>query len=390
MPALTPDDRAKLLAVDTANRANRAAAKLKAGQPLTREERKLLAGDPAPTSPAETYVGTWDDLAAALGEAIGGTVTRRAIQDWRNDPRYRPEIEKRWPQLERADGRKCVAEWLRLMADLNLKRGAASADEEIDPENAGDEEGEGSIIRPPRVGGRQSEWTIAIAALDHRRKENAVRVQEGALLVAADLELPLGATFATIQTKLAQFPARTARYFVGLRDVAEIEERLRDEIDADLADLHAARFTAEDAVAAAVASVPFDAESEALLKVVTFDGQDRAALLQLVTAIATEALRRLGRSAITSPQSPREDAPPASDATHPASPPVAPEEPAAVPPQTPQPVVAKSDRAKPRKAKAASPAKLKKPRPKIAPAPAEVEAAIAPAVRRPVTRRRRG
>ncbi len=127
-----------------------------------------------------------------------------------------------------------------------------------------------------------------------------MRVQEEELLVANELELPLGATFAAIQTKLAQFPARTARYFVGLRDVAEIEERLRDELDADLGDLNAARFTAEDAVAIAVAGIADDPAMSALFQKLLFDGADRTALLELACSIATAGLRSIGRRVIAS------------------------------------------------------------------------------------------
>lgn len=296
---LTPEDISKLRTKEIAN----AIRKLHAGKTLTAAERALLAGAAdvqtpgtiAPAPPAVGYVGTWDELARALG------VTRRAIQEWRNDPRHRPEIEKRRSLLERADGRHQVAAWRQLMIDLQLKRGAAAADVEIDPENAGDDEGEG-IIRPPPVGGSQAQWNVAIAALDHRKKENLIGIQEGTLLVAADLEVPLGATFAAFQNKSAQFAARVARYVVGLRDVGEVEERLRDEMDADLSELHSARYAIDGAVAEAVAALPFDAESERLLGVVSFDGQDRAALLELITAVATQALRQIGRRAIAHAQ----------------------------------------------------------------------------------------
>lgn len=267
-----------------------AAAKIAAGQaPTKREETALLAA--AGQIDASGYVGTWDELATRLG------VTRRAIQDWRSDPRYKGEIEARWSRLTRADGRYCVAEWLQLMIDLQLKRWKAAAEAGNDPENAGEDAGEG-IIRPPPVAGRKSEWDLAIAALDHRKKENAVLTLEQSLLVASELELPLGATFAAIQTKLAQFPARVARYLVGLRDVAEVEDKLREEIDADLGDLHAARYTADDAVGAAVAAVPFDAETAALCEKLLFAGSDRTALLELACAIARQSLRLLGQRAI--------------------------------------------------------------------------------------------
>lgn len=285
---LTPEDQKKLQDKELAN----IIRKLNGGKTLTaREEAKLAAASVGGQIDASGYVGTWDELGDRLG------VTRRAIQDWRNDPRYKAEIEARWSRLTRADGRYCVAEWLQLMIDLHLKRGKAAAEAGNDPENAGEDAG-GGIIRPPPVAGRKSEWDLAIAALDHRKKENAVLTLEQSLLVASELELPLGATFAAIQTKLAQFPARVARYLVGLRDVAEVEDRLREEIDADLGDLHAARYTADDAIGAAVAAVPFDAETAALCEKLLFAGSDRTALLELACAIARQSLRLLGQRAI--------------------------------------------------------------------------------------------
>jgi hypothetical protein len=266
--------------------------KLHSGKTLTaREETKLQAATAgAPIDTATGYVGTWDELAQRLD------VSRRAIQDWRSDPRYKPEIERRAGLLERADGRHCVAEWMRLMVDLQLKRGKAAAEAVNDPENAGDSAP--GVIQPPAYGGSQADWTKAKIAKDVVLKDIEIETTRGTLLEAPELELPIGATFAVIQTKLSQFPSRVARFLVGLREMGEIEDRLRDEMDADLSDLHDAGFTSEDAVAEAVAGLPFDADSERLFTTVCFDGQDRGALLQLITLVATRAVRQLGRRAI--------------------------------------------------------------------------------------------
>lgn len=288
---LTPEDLEKLQTKQLAN----VIRKLNSGKTLTAREEAMLAqaravgGEvhaPGLAPVASGYVSTWDDLGKALG------VSRRAIQDWRKDPRYRDHCPP-----DRADGRHEVAAWLNFMVRFRLKR----ADLHISPgsDTDGDDDGEDSdVLRPPLVAGSQAEWNVAIAALDHRKKATGVAMLEGTLLVASELEVPLGATFATIQTKLAQFPARVARYVTGLRDVGEVEDRLRDEIDADLSDLHAAGYVAENAIADAVASLPFDEETERLFQTVAFAGQDRTALLQLVSAVACEALRQLGRRAV--------------------------------------------------------------------------------------------
>lgn len=242
----------------------------------------------APQTPEERprFVQDWTDLAAQLH------VSRRAIQEWRKDPRYAAACPP-----DRADGRKEVAAWLAFMVQFGLKRAdrmidlGAEDDDEEDPEA-------GPVIRPPRIGGAAAEWAKADSWKKFQKREIEVDQLKGVLLEAADLEVPIGATFATIQGKLSQFPARVARYLVGLRDVAELEERLRDEIDADLSEINATRYTAASAIADAIAALPFDAETERLIGLVAFEGQDRSTLLALIAAVATEALRQLGRRAI--------------------------------------------------------------------------------------------
>lgn len=259
--------------------------RLNEGKTLTAREDALLASARAgiQTPGVGNYAHTWDELAKALG------TTRRAMQDWRKDPRYRDDCP-----LDRADGRHEIAAWLQFMVRHGLKR----ADERVESEDFEDEEAKAlGLIQPPKIGGSQADWNKAATHVEYEKKKDALEVFRGTLLVAAELEVPLGATFAALQTKLSQFPARVARFVKGLRDENEVEERLREEIDADLRDLQAAHFV-ETAVPELLQDFPFDAEGERLIGLVSFSGQDRAALLELVAHVGTEALRRIGRAAI--------------------------------------------------------------------------------------------
>ncbi len=223
---LSPEDVEKIRTKNLANLIRKA----NAGKTLTRAE--LLMLDQARTGEVQTlgvvknFVTTWDELAKAIG------VSRRAVQEWRKDPRYCNDCPP-----DRADGRHDVAAWLDFMVRHGLKR----ADEFVESEPDDDEPG-AHVIRPPAIGGSQADWNKAASHVDYEKKRDALGVFRGTLLVAAELEVPLGATFAALQTKASQFPTRVAPLVTGFRDVQEVEERLRDEMDADLRDLQAARF----------------------------------------------------------------------------------------------------------------------------------------------------
>ncbi|MEQ1862790.1 MAG: hypothetical protein ABMA13_22950 [Chthoniobacteraceae bacterium] len=277
---LTPDDLARLEARQLAN----IIRKISAGKTPTAREAALLAqakvggaGD-APSA----FAPTWDELADRLG------TTRRSLQDWRKDPRYAPDCPK--PQ---ADGRLDVAAF----AEWMVRHGLARADERVagDDEDAGDDV---DVIHPPRLSGSQSDWTKAVLSEKHASARLDRQTKEGTLLVAADLEIPLGSAFAAIQVKLAQFPATTARVVAGRRDVAEVEELLRGEMDIVLGELHGAGYL-DTVPAELVAALPFDEQSAALCEKLLFAGADRTALLALVAHLVTEALRRIGRRALT-------------------------------------------------------------------------------------------
>jgi len=284
---LTPEDQSKLRDRELAN----IIRKLHAGKTLTaREQAKLDAATAAPGVDPTGYVGTWDELAGRLG------VTRKAIQNWRSDPRYGPEIERRKNLLERADGRHCVAAWLGFMDEFRLNRGKGSGEVQDEPEN--DRDDEPGVIRPPSIGGTQSEWQKAILHENYEKARASRLTVEETLLVAAELAGPLGAFLAALQAKLNQFPDMAARRVCGIADEAECREHLRDEVDAIASDLNLGRYSAEDAVQRAVAEVPFDDSTKSLCEKLLFDGADRTALLELAGAIALQAISRIGQTAI--------------------------------------------------------------------------------------------
>lgn len=291
---LTTEQTAALLHLDDQAKAKHIQKKLQQGKPLSPKERAYLAGAQTPES---GFAPNWDTLADQLG------CDRRSLYSWRNDPRYQPDAP-----ADRADGRKEVAAWKQWMIRHGLKR----ADEHVDPDgfDLEDEDGAGEggeVLHPPRVAGKDADWKRAISAEKFERARMERWKLEGILLVAAELEVPLGAMLAAVQTKLMQFPDTAARRVKGLRDEAECADALRDEIDALLRDLSGVRFDSPTAVAEAVDSLPFSPETESLLAKLTFGGEDRAAFMDLVKSVATEALRTIGRDAIAHVQRTEQD-----------------------------------------------------------------------------------
>jgi hypothetical protein len=227
------------------------------------------------------FARTWGELATRL------EVSRRMIQEWRNDPRYKEHIPP-----DRDDGRHDVTAWLQFMVSFRLAR---KDQDVVDEEN----EESGNLVQPPAVGGSERDWSKAERFLRVKKLERELQTLDGTLLVAAELELPLGATFVAMTNKLTQFPERVAPQVVGFSDVQEVMGILRGEIESDLRDLNAASYL-EDAGELAF---PFDEESAALMDAVSFGGQDAEKLRALIVLGVREVLRRVGRRVIEATRS---------------------------------------------------------------------------------------
>lgn len=220
---LTPEDIAKLETKELANVIRR----LNEGKTLTAAQRALLAKaragqgtevqTPRPGVPPG-FAQNWDDLAQALG------VSRKSLQNWRG----REELQGRLP-TPRADGRHEVAAWARAMVDLQLAR----ADE--------DEDGEF-----PR--GSVTDWKRRREQLACTRLERDMAKEDGALMVATELEVAFGQLLAGICASLNQLPGSASRFLVGLRDIHVIQMKLEDEVATALQHLGAVRYLEQNCV----------------------------------------------------------------------------------------------------------------------------------------------
>lgn len=251
---LTQEDAEKLKSKELAN----VIRKLHEGKTLTAAERSLLAQAQVGSDATVTsgYAQTWDDLAQRLG------VTRRAIQDWRNDPRYAPDEPK-----PRADGRHNVTAW----AEFMLRYGLKQADESQMLSDITDAE------RPRTV----QDWKARREELTCNKLELGIEREKGTLLVAAELEVAIGQMLSGIATALLHFPGATARFLVGIKDVHLLQQRLTTEMNAVLQRLNGARFM-EECIPEVVGELPIGTDDTR----------------QLVIEATREALRRIGRRAV--------------------------------------------------------------------------------------------
>jgi hypothetical protein len=274
---LTSEDLQKLHTKQVAN----IIRKLSAGKTITRREEETLArersGESEVQASAQTanLASTWDELAQKLSEQSGVTITRRAIQDWRNDPRY----EAQWPR-PRGD-RHNVQEWIVFMQKFGLKR----ADEAV-----GSDE-----IPEDRMSVR--DWKGRREELMCEKLEREILRDDGKLLVATEIEIALGQLIAGVSVSLDHFAPGAARFVVGLRDIHDVQAKLQSEIDAVKQHINAARYM-DDCVDEVAQSFPFDPETEEIYKRVSFSGQDRAAFVELVRCATTKALQAIGKRAL--------------------------------------------------------------------------------------------
>ncbi len=284
---LTPEDLQKLETKQLAN----IIRKLNAGKTPTAREQALLAraatqtpGEvQTPGKPLQSaFASTLDELAQLLG------VTRKSLQNWR-DPAKRPDLVGKLP-TPRADGRHDVAAWSRAM----VEHGLARADEDEDLSN----------VEPRTV----TDWKRYREELLCKRLERDIEKDDDKLLVAAELEVPVGQLLAALQAALSQFPAASARFLLGIKDAHEAQRRLQVEIDAVLSQLNLALYI-EDVLPGIVAELPGNPEFQPLLEKLLFAGADRSALLQLAESLARETLARLGRLALRGMLSDKQDKP---------------------------------------------------------------------------------
>lgn len=163
---------------------------------------------------------SYEELAALISQQLNISLTAKTIQRWRKDPRYKDHC----PQPR--SGRHHVPSWVKFILRFGLKR----ADEAVARDEVPEEQ---RTIR---------DWKEYREQLLCRQLERSIFRNDRLLLVATELEIALGATFAAINAKLQQFAYRAARFLVMCRDEIEAEEKLHYQMEAILKDLNAAEF----------------------------------------------------------------------------------------------------------------------------------------------------
>jgi hypothetical protein len=80
-----------------------------------------------------------------------------------------------------------------------------------------------------------------------------------------EITIAVGQMLVGFRTAINMLPANAARWLVGLRDFHQIRDKLQSEVDAVLNSLGRCDYLKADTVAVIAKSLPFDAETEALL-----------------------------------------------------------------------------------------------------------------------------
>jgi hypothetical protein len=145
----------------------------------------------------------------------------------------------------------------------------------------------------------KSHWDRKKARLDYERALYRFEIEKEKYVELNEITVAVGQMLASFRTALNMLPSNAARWLVGLRDFHEIKDKVQSEVDALLQVLNRCDYLTQEPLEMIVQSLPFDVETEALLERVTFVGQDRAALRELIARVAVRALAEFGRSSLS-------------------------------------------------------------------------------------------
>jgi hypothetical protein len=171
------------------------------------------------------------------------------------------------------------------------KLGAAKApDEALEPSVVCDSEKNGELPK--------SHWDRKKAQLDYERALYRFEVEKEKYVELNEITLAVGQMLVGFRTAINMLPANAARWLVGLRDFHQIKDKLQSEVDVVLNALGRGDYLKTEPAEAIAKSLPFDAETEALLEKILL-GQERAALYELIGRVAARAITEFGRSSLS-------------------------------------------------------------------------------------------
>jgi hypothetical protein len=192
-------------------------------------------------------------------------------------------------------GRVYTAPLLAWFADKRQRRAdlaaAKTADDMLDQVLVGGSEKDGELPK--------SHWDRKKAQLDYERALFRFEVEKEKYVELNEITLAVGQLLAAFRTAINMLPSSAARWLVGLRDFHQIKDKLQSEVDAILNSLCRGDYLKAEAAELIAKSLPFDAETDALLGKITFLGQDRAALYELIGRVAARAIAEFGRSSLS-------------------------------------------------------------------------------------------
>jgi hypothetical protein len=145
----------------------------------------------------------------------------------------------------------------------------------------------------------KSHWDRKKAQLDYERVLFRFEVEKQKYLLLDEVTMVIGQMLVAFRSAINMLPSSAARWLVGLRDFHQIKDKLQSEVDAVLNTLGRCQYFEEARVEAITQSLPFDAETEALLGKIPLLGQDRATLYQLIGRVAARAITEFGRSSLS-------------------------------------------------------------------------------------------
>jgi len=145
----------------------------------------------------------------------------------------------------------------------------------------------------------KSHWDCKKARLDYERALYRFEVEKEKYVELNEITVAVGQMLVGFRTAINMLPANAARWLVGLRDFHQIKDKLQSEVDAVLNSLGRCDYLKTDTAEVIAKSLPFDAETEALLREITWLGEDRAALYELIGRVAARVIMEFGRLSLS-------------------------------------------------------------------------------------------
>jgi hypothetical protein len=145
----------------------------------------------------------------------------------------------------------------------------------------------------------KSHWDRKKAQLDYERALYRFEVEKEKYVELNEITIAVGQMLVGFRTAINMLPANAARWLVGLRDFHQIKDRLQSEVDVVLNSLGRGDYLKTEPAEAIAKSLPFDAETEALLEKINSPVQDRAPVYELIGSVAARAITEFGRSCLS-------------------------------------------------------------------------------------------